>query len=85
MFKVQKKMCSTCIYRKDSPLDLQKLEQQVQNATGGYDGYRICHHSNKACCAGFWQQHKNDFPAGRLAQICNKVQFVNEDTMKALK
>jgi hypothetical protein len=35
MFKVQKRACSTCIYRSDSPLDLKALEAQVAVAAIG--------------------------------------------------
>ena len=37
--------CATCIYRKDSPLDLSLLEKQVRDPHVGFKGYRICHHS----------------------------------------
>lgn len=76
MFKVQKKSCSTCIYKKDSPLDIKELESQVRDKYGFFKGYRICHHSDDVCCRGFWNKHKNEFPAGQIAQRLNVVQFV---------
>jgi len=47
MFKVQKRMCATCIYRPDSTLNLEKLENDVRdkNMVGFFSGYRVCHHS----------------------------------------
>ncbi len=78
MFKVQSKSCSTCIYRKDSPLDLKKLEREAARV----DGHRICHHSKDVCCRGFWNKHKNDFNLGRIAQRLNAVQFVEVDILK---
>ncbi len=77
-FKVQKKACATCIYRKDSPLDLKKLEADVADNYGGFKGHRICHHSKDACCRGFWNRHKDEFQLGQVAQRLNLVTFVNE-------
>lgn len=83
-FKVQSKACSTCIYRKDSPLDLNKLEADVAdpNMKGFFKGHRICHHSDDVCCRGFWNKHKNDFTMGQIAQRLNMVEFVEVDTLK---
>jgi len=76
--KVQRRQCATCIYREDSPLDLAKLEGEIADPRmpGFFDGYRICHHSNDACCAGFWARHKDDFAAGQIAQRLNCVEKV---------
>lgn len=79
MFSVQNKMCSTCIYRKDSPLDLEKLEGEIADGYGGFSGHRICHHSNNVCCRGFWDRHKDKFQVGQVAQRLSLVEFVNED------
>lgn len=78
-FPVQKKLCSTCIFRRGSPLDLNKLLDDIADPYGGFKGYRICHHSDKACCAGFWAKHKNDFPMGQIAQRLGMVEFVCDD------
>jgi hypothetical protein len=84
MFKVQKKQCKTCIYRKDSSLNIEVLEDQARNGCtdGQFEGYRICHHSKDVCCAGFWERHKDNFNLGRIAQRMGWVEFVNEDTLK---
>ena len=79
MFKVQRTMCSTCIYKPDCPLDLAKLEAAVADGYGGFKAHRICHHSNDACCAGFWAAHKDDFQLGQIAQRLDAVEFVSED------
>ncbi len=81
MLRVQRKQCSTCIYRSDSPLDLDRLEREVADGYGGFEGHRICHHSENACCAGFWARHKDDFQLGQIAQRLNMVEFVNDDTL----
>lgn len=83
VFKVQRKSCSTCIYRKGSPLDLAKLEADVADKYGGYNGHRICHHSKDVCCAGFWARHKDKFAAGQIAQRLNAVEFVDVDVLAA--
>ena len=56
--EVMAKACGTCIYRKDSPLDLDRLEEQVRDDFGGFKGHRICHQHDTACCRGFWNAHK---------------------------
>jgi hypothetical protein len=80
--RVQKTQCSTCIYRSDSPLDLAKLEADVADGYGGFKGHRVCHHSDNACCAGFWARHKNEFQLGQIAQRLGVVKFVQDDTLK---
>jgi len=82
MFKVQSKQCSTCIYRKSSPLDLKKLEGDIKDNYGGFYGYRICHHSDDVCCRGFWNRHKDKFSLGQIAQRLGFVKFVSEDRLK---
>lgn len=82
VFKVQRRMCTTCIYRKDSPLSLKKLEADVADKFGGFRGHRICHHSKDVCCRGFWQRHKDKFAAGQIAQRLGLVVFVEVDTLK---
>ena len=79
MFRVQEKQCSSCIYRPDSPLDLQKLEGEIADPYGGFKGHRICHHSKDACCAGFWVRHKDSFPLGQVAQRMEMVELVQDD------
>jgi hypothetical protein len=83
MFRVQKSMCATCIYRKESPLDVQALENQVADPrmAGEFTGHRICHHSDDVCCAGFWSRHKDHFPLGQIAQRLNAVEKVTVDTL----
>ena len=75
-FNVIEKACDTCIYRADSPLDLEKLENQVRDQYVGFRSYRVCHESKSACCRGFWNRHKDQFPLGQVAQRLNAVVFV---------
>ena len=83
-FKVQKRQCATCIYRPDSTLDLKHLEAQIADShlEGYFKGHRQCHHSNRACCRGFWEKHKDSFTMGQLAQRLNMVEFVDDDTLQ---
>jgi hypothetical protein len=83
MLKVQRRQCATCIYRQDSTLNIEHLEEQVRDPRmeGHFRGYRICHHSKDACCAGFWARHKDHFDAGQLARRLNLVQKVDEDNV----
>lgn len=80
-FKVQTKACATCIYRKDSPLDLAALERAIADPYVGFKGHRVCHHSKDACCRGFWNRHKDKFQMGQVAQRLGIVRFVQEDTL----
>ena len=82
MFQVQSKMCASCIYKPDSPLDLEKLEGEIADGYGGFGGHRICHHSNDVCCRGFWDRHKDKFPLGQVAQRMQMVEFVDVDTLR---
>jgi hypothetical protein len=83
MLNVQAKQCATCIFRKDSPLDLKQLLAQIADprCEGFFKGHRICHHSKDAVCRGFWNRHKNDFTLGQLAQRFKLVEFVTVDTL----
>lgn len=81
ILEVQFKQCATCIYRRDSPLNLKALEAEIADKYGGFDGYRICHHSSTACCRGFWNRHKDKFALGQVAQRLGFVTFVNHDKL----
>jgi hypothetical protein len=83
VFKVQTKICATCIYT--WPLDeLRRLLEQVADPAmpGFFANYRACHHApdgSGVCCRGFWNAHKNDFNAGQVAQRLGLVEFVEID------
>ena len=84
MFLVQRRMCSTCIYRPESPLDLAQLEAQVADPHGGFQDFRVCHHTHEgeqACCAGFWRRHRDAFAVGQIAQRLGLVQYVQRDDL----
>jgi hypothetical protein len=80
-FRVQRRMCATCIYRPDTPLDLAKLENDVRDKHVGFRGHRVCHHSKDACCRGFWEAHKDEFQMGQIAQRLGFVVFVDDDIL----
>jgi hypothetical protein len=85
-FYVQRRMCATCIYRRDSALDIRKLEADVADPhmAGYFKGFRECHHAKRksgVCCRGFWNRHKDAFTAGQLAQRLGLVVFVDEDVL----
>ena len=79
--RVQTKQCSTCIYKVASKQWLAELEAQIADPhmDGFFAGYRVCHHSNHACCRGFWNRHRDDFALGQIAQRFGMVVFVNDD------
>lgn len=84
MLKVQQKQYSTCIYHKDSPLNIKHLEAQIKDPRmkDRFDGHRICHHSKTAICNGFWTRHKDHFQLGQIAQRLKCVEFVNDDIFR---
>jgi hypothetical protein len=86
MLQVQSRMCETCIYKKNSPLNLKTLEKQVTDRYGFFKTFRACHHAGrKVCCRGFWNRHKDKFQLGQIAQRLNMVKFVTVDTLKETK
>ena len=86
-FRVQRRMCKTCIYRPSSTLSIAKLEADVADPRmpGFFKGHRICHHSKTACCRGFWNRHKDKFTLGQIAQRLGFVKFVDDDVLAKRK
>ena len=85
MFKVQAKVCETCIYTWSLD-ELRRLLEQIADPAfpGFFASYRQCHHTpagSGICCRGFWNAHKNDFNAGQIAQRLKLVEFVDVDEM----
>ena len=78
---VRATQCATCIYRAYGGNDIARLEGQIKAPTGGFNSYRVCHsHTLTApCCRGFWDRHKDEFPAGQVAQRFNLVIEVATD------
>jgi len=84
---VQKRLCATCIYRPESPLDIAKLEREIADPhmPGDFARWRVCHHADPASdvvCAGFWAKHRGHFTLGQIVQRLQRVQFVLVDTLK---
>jgi hypothetical protein len=87
VFKVQAKICETCIYKGGFGWRLDELLKQIADPRmkGFFAGYRTCHHTpdgSGICCRGFWNAHKNDFQAGQIAQRLGFVEFVEVDSWK---
>jgi hypothetical protein len=83
-FLVQKQQCSTCIFRPENAGMLPQLLVQIRDPKfkDHFKSYRVCHHSDVACCAGFWARHKDHFDLGQIAQRLDLIEFVNHDTLK---
>jgi hypothetical protein len=86
MFKVQRKICETCIYKAGLGWRLAELLEQIADKRAGYGfhSYRACHHTpndSGICCRGFWNAHKDDFQSGQIAQRLGLVEFVDVDEM----
>lgn len=82
-FRVQRTMCATCIYGKTSAsrASIAQLEAEVADPEfpGYFVGYRVCHHSDDVCCAGFWQRWRDGFTLGQIAQRLGWVRYVEVD------
>ena len=78
-FLVRRAACDSCIYRSDSPLDIEKLEADIHDGYGATVGYRICHHHKEACCRGFWNKHAKDVVTTRFALMLGIVKFIDDD------
>jgi len=80
--RVQRKRCATCIFRKDSSLDLRALLDAVRDKKARgfawFKGYRICHYSRNAVCAGFWEKYRDRFQLGQIAQRLGFVELVDD-------
>ena len=76
--RVQTRMCDTCVYRQQSPIDPLELELAVKTPRGDFNGFRICHSSHTACCAGFWARHRDAFMLGQVMQRFGLVEFVQD-------
>jgi hypothetical protein len=81
-FPVANKQCSSCIYRPNSPLDIEKLEQEIKDIHLGFKTWRVCHHSfekRPVCCRGFWNRHSDEFQVGQIAKRLGLVEFEQID------
>lgn len=82
--RVQRRQCATCIFRPSSALNLEKLLNDVRErrADGAplpfFKGYRVCHYSKDAVCAGFWARFKDKFQLGQIAQRLGFVEYVDD-------
>ena len=77
MLRVRKKQCSTCIYRKDSCLNLKELEDAIKDRHGHFSGFRICHHHNdQTCCQGFYARHRRNSTPLQLADRWGLIEEV---------
>jgi hypothetical protein len=84
MFQVQRHLCSTCVYRRDTPLDIPTLDAAMADPymPGFFTSYRECHHApphSGVCCAGFYRRHQDGFALGQIAQRLGLVEYVDVD------
>ncbi|WP_207939504.1 DUF4314 domain-containing protein [Actinomadura darangshiensis] len=77
--RVLERRCASCIFRTGDPMHLGDTRtRQVIEANLRAGALLTCHATlpygphpsfGPAVCAGFWARHRNDVPAGRLAQL----------------
>lgn len=79
--EVRKTKCDQCLFT-DNRIVSQKRAGDVVKDCLKRDTYFICHKTQTEdapqdmCCRGFWDQHKNNFNLGRIAQRLQAVRFV---------
>lgn len=78
---VQSKQCSTCIFKPESLFNIKQLLNDVRDPSmeGHFKTFRQCHHSEEACCRGFWDRFKDNFAVGQIAQRLGLVVFVEDE------
>jgi hypothetical protein len=78
---VQRRMCSTCIFRPGNLMNLEpgRVEGMVEGA--GDDGCIPCHKNlsgeGQAVCRGFFDNHKN-----QLLQIAERLDMIEEVVLR---
>ena len=80
-FIIRATACDTCIYKPGLGWDIARLEEQIADGFGGFNGFRACHHhpdNAQRCCRGFWNKHKDHFALGQVAQRLGFVDFSDE-------
>jgi len=80
-FRVQKRPCSTCIYRKDSPLDIRKLEADAADKHGGFKGHGSATIPRMSAAAASGIVTSTTSPLASSRSGLNAVEFVTVDTL----
>ena len=77
--KVYDKACNECLFSKRRIVDEARAKQLIADALE-QDSFFICHKSTirdeVVCCRAFYEQHRCDTVALRLATLLNGVEFV---------
>lgn len=72
-FKVQRKKCDQCLFTDARIVSESRMKDVVQDCLDK-DTFFVCHktqvHALKesVCCRGYWDEYKNQFNLGRIAQ-----------------
>lgn len=77
--KIQKTKCNQCLFTKNRITPTKRAEEVIRDCLKR-DKYFICHKAqfkdSDVCCRGFWDNYKNNFNSGRIAQRLNVIKEV---------
>lgn len=82
--KVQEHKCNQCLFSNNRIVSTKRAEQIIKKCIRD-DSFFVCHKSSieskdghgDVCCRGFWDNFKDRFNLGRIAQRLNAVKFVS--------
>ena len=77
-FNVRKRPCRTCGYRKNSGLDVEKMESTFKKEGNDFVEWLKCHTEldqgkGGICCRGFWNKNKHNFPLGKIVMELRRL------------
>ena len=77
--KVQRTCCATCIYNPESPLDLDRLEDECRDSYGHFFIWRACHKhwpKHDVCCSGFFHKRGDECTPVQIAKALSMIEYV---------
>lgn len=81
---VCKRMCDTCIFRPDSVISRERVDEMVTGATAD-NSTIVCHHTinedDQMACRGFFEKHPT--PTLKIAQALDMIEYVEPKKWKS--
>ena len=79
--KVRKTKCDQCLFSNNRIVSAKRATDVIKSCIKK-DTFFVCHKTqtedapDQMCCRGFWDQFKNHFNLGRIAQRLKMVEFI---------
>jgi len=82
--RIQKKCCDQCLFSENNIVEGESRRMDIIKEALSNDTFFICHKASikdidDVCCRAFWNNFKNEFNLGRIAQ---RLKCVTEVTIK---